>query len=319
LNIEDFRGDFERVASLVQEAWADSVKRSLLYTAEFLTSVFDYPGAAFALAPTLYDGRTPIAFIAAFPRRIRYKGRERRIVVASFLSVAREFKKMGYGIVLWSELVRRAQAAGFDGIMNYCVEGEPMNGMILGSCRLSKIPVEQVRPISYLSCVIWPKDSAAVRGPADDSFVEDFLGLAAPIADRVPLARVWSRSEAEWQCSKRLGAVAVRHDGARGCGVLTGYIMSVADPKRTKCLLIEDILWGDLAREERAELVRRLKQEAAADGVRLAVVPVQGYGDTAPFLETGFRPSRRIVQAYFSLWAGPMDAGTLDAVYLDVF
>jgi GNAT superfamily N-acetyltransferase len=319
MHIEDFRGDFDRVASLVQEAWADNHNQPLLYTAEFLASIFEYPGAAFALAPTLYDGPAPIAFIAGFPRRIRYKGCERRIVIASFLSVSREFKKKGYGIVLWSELVRRAQAAGFDGIMNYCVEGEPMNGMILGSCRLLKIPVERVRPISYLSCVIWPKPSGAVRGRADASCVDDFMELAAPIADRIPLARVWSRPEAEWQCSRRLGAVAVRLGEGQGRGVLTGYIMSVADPKRTKCLLVEDILWGDLTAEERSELVRRLKSAATAAGARLAVVPVQGYSDMAPFLESGFRPSRRVVHAYFSLWAGSMDPGPLDAVYLDVF
>jgi GNAT superfamily N-acetyltransferase len=319
MHIEDFRGDFDRVASLVQEAWADNPNQPLLYTAEFLASIFEYPGAAFALAPTLYDGPAPVAFIAGFPRRIRYKGRERRIIVASFLSVSRESKKKGYGIFLWSDLVRRAQAAGFDGIMNYCVEGEPMDGMILGSCRLLKIPVERVRSISYLSCVIWPKPSDAVRGSADASCVDDFMELAAPIAERIPLARVWSRPEAEWQCSQRLGAVAVRIDGGRRRGVLTGYVMSIADQKHTKCLLVEDILWGDLELEERSELVRRLKNEAATAGARLAVVPVQGYGDTAPFLGSGFRSSRRIVHAYFSLWAGPMDPGTLDAVYLDVF
>ena len=319
MNIEDFRGDFDRVAALVQEAWADNEKRSLLYTPEFLASLFECPDASFALAPTLYDGQAPVGFVAGFPRRIRYKGREWRIVVASFLSVSPEFKKRGLGIVLWSDLVRRAQVSGFDGMMNYCVEGEPMNGMILGSCRLSRIAVERVHSVSYLSCVIWPKTTVAAGGRENGSFAEILLRLAAPVADRVPLARVWSRAEAEWQCFRRLGAIAVRLGEGQGRGVLTGYIMSVADPIRTKCLLVEDVLWGDLTSEERSELVRRLKSEAAAAGARLAVVPIQGYSDMAPFLESGFRPSRRVVHAYLSLWAGPMDPGPLDAIYLDVF
>ncbi|MGA2531552.1 MAG: hypothetical protein ABSG19_00805 [Candidatus Aminicenantales bacterium] len=317
--IESFRGDFEQAASLIQRAWADNEKQPLLYTAEFLGSLFEYPGADLSLAPTLYDGTKPIAFTAGFPRRLRFKGRELRIVIGSFLSVSSEFKKRGYGIVLWSELVRRVQAAGFDGMMNYCVEGEPMNGMILGCCRRLKMPVERVFSIHYLTCLLWPKEPNAVKREQGEGVVDTFLELAAPIADRASLSRIWSRPEAEWQCSGRLGAIVARRVVERSQGILTGYIMQVADPKRTKCLLIEDILWGNSQPEERSELVLRLKNEAAAAGARLAVVPVLGYGDMAPFLSAGFRPSPRIVQAYLSAWSGPTDTGTLDAMYLDVF
>jgi hypothetical protein len=317
--IESFRGDYKRVASLIQQAWADNDKQPLLYTAEFLASLFEYPDADFSLAPTLYDGTKPIAFTAGFPRRVRFNGRELRIVVGSFLSVSSEFKNRGYGIVLWSELVKRAQAAGFDGMINYCVEGEPMNGMILGCCSRLNIPVERVFSIPYLSCFLWPKEPCSTEKVPDEGIVDSFMQLAAPIADRTPLSRIWSRPEAEWQCTRRLGAVVVRQGVGRCRGILTGYIMQVADAKRTKCLLIEDILWGELELEKRPELVRQLKGEANAAGARLAVVPVLGYGDLDPFLSEGFRPSQRTVHAYFSAWSVPADMGALDAMYLDVF
>jgi len=317
--IEDFRGDFEDVAGLVQRAWADNEQRPVLYTKEFLASQFGYPGSAPSLAPTLYDGARPMAFVAGFPRRIRFLGREWRVAVAAFLSVANEFKRRGYGILLWGELARRVRAAGYDGLVSFGVEGDPMNGMILGGGSLLKIPIGRVHAVSYLSGILWPKEAVESRGPAEDSLIDDFLELSVPIAGRTPLARVWSRDEAEWQCRRRLGAVAVRPEAGPRCGVLTGYVMPVADHRRTSCLLVEDIFWGDLNREERLTLVRRIKGEAAAAGARLAVVPVQGYADVGPFLESGFQLSRRIVQTYLSLWDASPEPGLLDSIYLDVF
>lgn len=319
LVIEDFRGDLEQVASLIQRSWAENDKQPLLYTAEFLASFFEYPGAGFSLSPTLYDGSKPVAFVAGFPRRMRFKDRELRVIVISFLTVSNDYKKKGYGIVLWSDLVKRAQAGGFDGMVNYCVEGEPMNGMIIASCKRLKIPVEHVHSIHYVSCYLWPKKTGKMENTASDESVGDFLELAAPIADRTPLARIWSHPEAEWQCSRRLGAIVACHGTGGRRGILTGYIMSIADPKRTKCLLIEDILWGNLETEERSMLVQQLKDEAVAAGARMAVVPILGYADMQPFFSAGFRPSQRIVQAYLSIWKGQPEMGVLDAMYLDVF
>src|SRR3990172_7868341 len=125
LFIEDFRGDFAEAASLLQRSWGENDRRPLLYTADFLRSCFDYPGASFSLAPTLYEGPQPLAFVAGFPRRIRFEKRDLNILVISLLTVSPQYKKKGYGVVLWSELVKRAQARGFDGMVNYCVDGEP--------------------------------------------------------------------------------------------------------------------------------------------------------------------------------------------------
>lgn len=317
--IESFRGDFNQVASLIQLSWAENVKRPLLYTSEFLSSFFAYPGADFSLAPALYEGSKPVAFIAGFPRRVRFQGREVSVLVSAFLSVASEHKRKGYGIVLWSELVKRAQAAGFDGLMSYCVEGEPMDGMILGSFRRLGIPAERVFSIPYLSRLIWLREPESGEEEPPEEIVDAFLELATPVLDQTPLARIWSRPEAAWQCVQRQGAlVALLSRGPRR-GILTGYIMQIADPKQTKCLLIEDLFWGNLEREERTWLVQEMTRKAAAAGVQMVNVPVLNYCDMEPLHLAGFRPSTRTLNAYLSIWTGQSALGALPSMYLDVF
>jgi len=129
-SIEDFRGDFAELALFMQRSWAENKSQPLLYTAEFLSSYFSYPGSSFHLAPTLYDGSKLVAFIGGFPRRVRWKGRELRILALSFLTVVTEHKSSGYGIVLWNEALKRARLAGFDGVVNYCVQDETMDNMM---------------------------------------------------------------------------------------------------------------------------------------------------------------------------------------------
>ncbi|MBE3043747.1 GNAT family N-acetyltransferase [Candidatus Bathyarchaeota archaeon] len=317
--IESFRGDFDQVALLIQLTWAENAKRSLFYTSEFLSSFFAYPGADFSFSPTLYEDSKPIAFIAGFPRRVRFQGRELRILVSAFLSVASEHKRKGYGIVLWSELVKRAQAAGFDGLMSYCVEGEPMDGMILSSFRRLGVPAERVFSIPYISRLIWPKESGSGEEKSADEIVDAFQELATPVLNQTPLARIWSRPEAVWQCVQRQGAlVALLSRGWRR-GILTGYIMQIADPRHTKCLLIEDLFWGNLDREERTFLVRDIMSKAAAVGVQMVTVPVMSYCDMEPLNLAGFRPSMRTLHAYLSIWTGQSALGALPSMYLDVF
>lgn len=317
--IENFRGDFDQVASLIQLSWAENVKRPLLYTTEFLSSFFAYPGADFSLSPALYEGSKPVAFIAGFPRRARFQGREVRILVSAFLSVAREHKRKGYGIVLWSELVKRAQAAGFDGLMSYCVEGEPMDDMILGSFRRLGVPAERVFSIPYLTRLIWPKEPGSGEETLPDEIVDAFQKLATLVLNQTPLARIWSRPEAAWQCVQRQGALVALLSRGRRRGILTGYIMQIADSRQTKCLLMEDLFWGNLEREERTSLVRDMISKAASAGAQMVTVPVLGYCNMEPLHLDGFRPSTRTLHAYLSIWTGQPTLGALPSMYLDVF
>jgi hypothetical protein len=316
--IEDCRGDFAEVSRLIETSWAENKQQPLLYGADFLVSCFEYPGASLSLAPTLYEGEDPLAFVAAFPRRVLLQGRELNLAVITFLTVATECKKRGYGIVLWNELVKRIRAAGFDGMVNYCIEGESMDSMILGCCRALQLPTARAHSVPYWSRMLQPpKVRTDLPGPASDS-VERFLELASRVAERTPLTRVWSREEADWQCCRFGAIVSVLEAGSRR-GMLTGYVIPVADPRRTKCLMVEDILWGDLEPNERETLVKMLLERAVSAGAQVAVLPVLGYADAQPFHAARFRPSQRVLHAYLSVWNGELASEPLASMYLDVF
>jgi len=314
----DFQGDFDQLAVLMEQSWSENHAQSLLYTQPFLESCFQYPGSTFALAPTIYHGSTPVGFVAGFPRSVRYMGSDRKILIITFLTVAPEFKKAGYGIVLWSELVKRAQALGFDGMMNYCVEGEAMNGMILGCCHRMRLPVEHIFSVSYLSSILWPRAVSATATETAFDPIDALLDEAAPIADRTPLARQWTPQEARWQCT-RPDAVLAHYECESRRGLLTGSIMELTDANHTRTLLVEDVLWGSLQAEERVRLVKLLVAKATAQGARMATVPVQGYADMEPFRAARFRPSTRVLHAYFTLWNGPSSLERVPSFYLDVF
>src|SRR6202049_3002489 len=128
----------------MQASWAENSGQVLLYSPEFLSSGFDYPEVDFSLAPTIYVQSKPVGFVAGFPRRVEFNGHHQKIVVIAFLTVLPEYKKKGFGLMLWSELVNRARAAGFDGMVNYCVDGEPMNAMIIGFCKRLPLPIATI-------------------------------------------------------------------------------------------------------------------------------------------------------------------------------
>jgi hypothetical protein len=317
--IEDCRGDFEEVSRLIEGSWAENTQQGLFYSADFLASCFEYPGASLSLAPAIYRGSTPLGFHAAFPRRVCLKGRELNLVIMAFLTVASELKNGVYGILLWRVLVKRARAAGFDGMVTYCVEGETMNSMILACCRMLQLPAAHAYTIPYWFRMLQSrKVQSAQAGPAAD-VVERFMGLAAPIAKQTPLARLWSRKEAEWQCQRRFGSVVAELESGPRQGMLVGYVMPVADASRTKCLIVEDVLWGDLEPQERDRLAKALLDRAALAGAQMAVAPDLGYADLEPFHAARFRPSQRVLHAYLTVWNGKPCTEALSSMYLDVF
>jgi len=317
-SIEDFRGNFEELATMIEASWLENPTTPFLYTAVFLASLFAYPGASSFFAPTLYRGSEPIAFVAGFPRRIRLFGRELQVMVAALLTVAREYKSSGYGILVWSELVRRAREAGLNGVVNYCIEGEAMDRMIVGGCRRLDVPVSRVCTASYLSRVLLRRRSEGGDASSEISAAE-FAEIASTVTAEVPLARRWSLAEAEWQC-RRPGIVSVSQNGSGpGQGVLTGYVMPLANPSRTRCLVIEDVLWGNTEPDGREVLVKELVGNAAAAGAQVAIVPDLGYADLSPFTAAKFRPSGRRIHAYLSLFDDALPAGELPGYYLDVF
>jgi len=315
--IEDFRGDFAQVAALIQASWEENGKQGLLYTPEFLTSCLNYPGSSYSLAPTLYHAEKPCAFVAGFPRTIQFKGNELRIILCTLLSVSREYKKSGYGVVLWSELVMRARSAGYDGMVNYCVEGEPMNGMILGCCRMMKLPTERIFAVHYLMRLLYPKPAAPREDDSEDQLVEKFRRAADLTGKDTPLSRVWTEKEIQWQLQRHDGLVAYHRSGDKE-GLLTGYLMRAANAQRTKCLLIEDVLWGTLENGARLTLVERLLDRGIQAGAQMAFLPCLGYADIAPFRAARFRSSARTLHCYLTVFSGQPDPEPVSSMYLDV-
>jgi hypothetical protein len=320
-SIEDFRGDYQNLAELLRLSWGENSQQALLYSAEFLESFLNAPGSTSTLTPALYQDDLMLGFAAGFGRAFAYRGQSLQLATNSLLSVLPEYKKFGFGIVLWSELVRRARADGFDGMLNFCVDGEPMNKMIEGSCRRLDLPVQRIFSVRYMSALLKP-EALAADADADAStidHVEDFMRLALPFAASQPLARKWSIEEAEWQCLRRTGSVSTHAAHGSRRGILTGYIMPIMDRDRTKCLLVEDVFWDELVPEERVQLLHRFLSRAVSQGAQMASVPNLGYADLASFRKFRFFPARRVLHCYLTFFKGALPLQTLSSLYLDVF
>lgn len=322
LEIQDFRGDFEEVSQLIQTSWSENAQKPLRYSTEFLASCFQYPGASYAMAPTMYMGHEPVAFAAGFPRTVRYRGRDLRVIVASFLSVSVGQKNKGYGVLLWNELVKRARTAGYDGMVNYCVDGESMNGIILGCCRMLKLATARFFSARYQMRVLVPKRASQTHAEQEESTEADavsaFLEGVQPILEATPLARVWSEAEAEWQL-KRHGSIVAQHKASSRRGMITGYLMEIANPQRTRCLLMEDLLWGTLEPSEREALLQQFLDRAAFASAQMAIVPILNYADMEPLRAARFRTSPRVVHGYLTVFSGEPAPEEVPAEYLDIF
>jgi hypothetical protein len=315
-SVEDFRGDYERLAAMMRASWEHNEAPPFLYTPEFLADYFRYPGSSFSLAPTIYRGSEPIAFAVGYPRRVMIGGAERRILISTFLTVARERKSSGCGVVVWSELMRRAAQAGFDGVVNYCVEGAVMDRMIHGICRWLELPLLRAASFSYLHKSMWiPAAEAGEPGPYPSP--ADLCRAAAEMPRHADISRLWMEDEAAWQLT-RLGAVSVRAGPDERPAVLTGYVTSVADAVHTRFLIIDDVLWGDLAARGRETLVRALLSKASAAGARVAILPLLRYADTRPFVASGFMHAQHTTHCYLTMWSDPLDGRPADRCYLDV-
>ena len=314
---ESFRGDFESLAAVVKDSWGENQNQSILCDAPLLRSAFAYPGASLDLAPTIYIDGSPAAFVAGFPRTVRLEGREKRLACITFWTTSAKFKKRGYGSQLWMEILRRARERGYDGAVNFCVDGSPTNAMVMACGKKVNAKVNNVFTITYLARFLQPTPMG--KTTPCQAVAALFLTAAAQISESVPLARVWSREEAEWQCLRRAGAVFAVHGEGSRAGVVTGYVAEVIDKTSPKVLLVEDLLWGELEAQERLDLLQDLLAQGATAGAQIAVAPVMGYAETATLRRAGFRQSRRLINVYLTMWNGTPMPESLSSLYLDVF
>jgi hypothetical protein len=310
--VEDFRGDYDQLAEMMRASWGESPTPPYLHTAEFMADWFGYPGASPSLAPSIYHGSDLVAFVAGYPRTVLIDGVEMRLLISTFLTVAPAEKASGYGIVLWGELMRRAAGVGFDGAISYCAEGHAMNRMIEGSSRLFGLPLLRATSLPYLIRPISEPGGERAKHPS----ARDLLTAAAAMREHADLCRVWTEAEAAWQLS-RVGAVAVRGGTDREPAVLTGHVMSIDDADQTRCVVIQDILWGSIGARDRQALGHDLIMQAASRGARVAILPLVTYADMQPFAGLGFFPTPHTVHAYLTVFSEAVPARP-QRYYLDV-
>lgn len=311
-----FAGEYRALAAMMRESWGQNNQQPLDFSEEFLRSAFDYPGATFDLAPSVYRDGELVAFGASFPRTAQLGGRDVRLLLNTFLTVAADCKRLGYGPMIWGEFVKRARANDFDGMLDYCVEGDDMNRLILGIARLLKLPTTRIATVSYVARLLAP-----AREPSDDAadVVETFMDAARDVPASVPLRRTWTAAEAEWQCRRRAGAVTVTHTVGSRRGIITGYLIEMLGTPPSRCVLLDDLLWGDLEPDERGQLVERFLATAAFRGAQIAVAPVLGYAELETLKHAGFRKTRRQMHAYLTVFDGAPPAVPLEAMYMDVY
>lgn len=313
--IATFRGDWTQLARMMQQSWGTNKEQPLRYTDDFLRSAFTYPGCSIDLAPAVYSGDDLVAFVAGFPRTVRLRGRSVRLLLNSFLTASVKVRGIGYGLMVWRTLIDRARAAGYEGTINFCVEGDEMNAMMPALARLFHLNTRRIYTVAYLNRFIRP---AAVKEqtPVSSGEIENFCKLAAAIPDSVPLARTWTYPEAEWQC-RRAGVIAVSLLERDRRGMLTGYVAETgAQPVRVA--IMDDLLWGNLNDAERATLLGQFLEAATAYGCQSVSCPILGYSSIATLTAAGFRRSRRTLHTYLTLWNGE-DPVPLSSIYVDVF
>jgi hypothetical protein len=317
-----FRGDFGALATMIQQSWANYSNQSLLYSEAFLRSAFDYPGSSFSLAPAVYWDAGLLGFLAGFPRTVRWNAdaRPARLTLNSFLTAATSVKGPGVAIKLWGDLVERCRDQGYVGTVNFCVEGDGMSRLMPLFSRLLKLKTERIFSVEFLVRLLRPAPSeppAQISDPVSDRDIDLFMELASALPSNLPLVRLWTRAEAEWQCRNRAGALTVSSEVGGRRGILTGYLMQAASAPPTTVVLLGDVLWGDLEPAERTELLERFLRAAAGQGARFVSCPVLGYASIDPLTAAGFRRSKRVIHTYLTFWNG-LQPHPVTAIYIDV-
>lgn len=313
--MQNFNGDFEQLAATMRSSWSENKEHPLLYTTEFLHSAFEQPGSTFDLAPAIYDGTELAAFGAAFPRRIRYEGREFRVALDSFITVAKSHRGKRLGGSIWTEIATRCKQQNLDGLITFCVEGDHMNELLLKYSQAAGFLTERVFSVHYLGRPV----SAGTMESVPALETDDFLSCAVPATQHAEFARTWTREEAHWQCAERCGAFGATFEVEGRRGVISAYAMQSDDAAQTMCGLIEDVLWQDLTMDERKLLIRNLMNAGRSRGVQVMLCPVLEYTDLNALRESGFRKMKRTVHMYLTSFRDELPLHALSSAYIDVF
>jgi hypothetical protein len=291
----------EKTSQLIRAAFGSNPGVALDYNSDFVRSAFEYPGVDVALSPAFYEGDVLVSLMASLPRHVTIGGRHLQIALLTWNSVDPAFRRQGLGVRNVGEATRRARAAGYDGVLLYCLDGSIANKTTVAGVRSAGVECERVFTIEYSMGLIpkIPLEDGEQFGL--DERIETFLRLSRSLSPAPDFCRVFDRREAEWECGLRYGAVTEMSRAESRSGMLTGYIL--ADAGHNPLLFIESVLWGDLFEEERITLARRFLARAAGRA-STAILPLLGYADPEPFRALRFRKTTRKLHAYVSVWSG---------------
>jgi hypothetical protein len=304
---------FGAAAELIRLSWGENQETTLNYDENFFRSSFEYPGAGPILAPALYHGNKLIAFVIGMPRMVLLNEQRRKLILMTLFTVAPEWKGHRLGVAIWAKCLHQAREAGYDGSIHFCIEGNISNHVTLAGAREAGLEARHILTVQYLMCPL--RSIPSFEEPSQEPSSEDFA-VAANGALSVPLARLWTPAEAEWQCERRIDPICVTYRNGADCGALAGYRMCSLDSERTVYCFIDDIHWYQLTGSERASLLG-LFLRRAAQSAHIAVVPLLGYADTSPFLKAKFRRSTRVLQTYLTMWNGNAES-EMPGLYMDV-
>ena len=319
MQIQTLREDFEGMSDLMCRSWGGAAQGAFLYETAFLASMYQYPGASLADATACYvDGKLQ-GFVCAFPRKARFRERELMLQCLTFLSCAPELRGQGIGSRLWLEALLRAKSRGHDGCIYYFQDRSPTETIAARAASRIGCGVHRLLSFGYLGKALSGLPVHADPSAATSANIATFVELARGVMTDACIGRVWSPVEVGWQCNRRLGALAVTRSSSEGTGILTGYVMPLDDPGRTRICVVEDVLYQRLPAVDRQSLISNLLGVAASRGATTAIAPLLGYADMSAFRELGFRRLLRKMHAEVVLFDTALEPNCNSAIYMDVF
>jgi GNAT superfamily N-acetyltransferase len=305
-------GAWSEVAHIVRLAWSENP--DFEYSAAFLAECSQGREEREAVTFGAWlDGRL-VGFVAALPRRIVSDGREQWFALVTFFAVHPDTRGRGIGQTLWTQCLRALREAGFDGTIHYCAHGHRSNNVTTSAAAQIGFACARTDDVGFLRRPIDVKMALPVpMNPASDVFAK----AASDARAAAPVSRAWTAGTIEHHLNGRRDVVAVTSVEGSDCGALVGQVRTLADPNRTRCLVVEDVLWAHLEPDARERLARRFI-DAARTRAAMAIVPRLGYADLDAFVRCGFRASGRVVHLYLTQLSARAPVRESRPVYMDV-
>ena len=316
--IGNLREDFEGMSALMRRSWGGAAQGAFRYEAAFLASTYQYPGACLVDAPAWYVNDTLQGFVCAFPRKAFCAGRELTLQCLTFLTCAPELRGQHIGSQLWHEALLRARNRGYDGCVYYFQDGSPTGTIAARAAASTGCGVHRLLSFGYLGKALSGLSVAAIQPAATPPAIDTFVELSGTLSANTCVGRSWSLMEADWQCYRRQGALALARITTEGPGILTAYLMPLDDHDQSRICLIEDVLLQGIPAPDRRSLVAELLAEAASRGASTAIVPLLGYADMSAFRDLGFRRLLRKMHAELTLFDQSLAPHSGGAIYMDV-